>query len=65
MTNELWVAVISTSGSVIVGIAGLLVTGNQISKRIDRIEHKLDIIEANLKQFYKDIIQIKQKIGLD
>jgi len=36
-----------------------------VNKRLDRIEHTLELIQTDMKEFYRDIVRIKQKIGLD
>lgn len=65
MTTEIAVAVVAASGAVIVGLGGLAVNAFWIGKHIDSLERRLGVVEADLKQFYRDIVQIKQKIGLD
>lgn len=34
-------------------------------RRLDRIEHTLELIQADLKEFYRDITRLKQKTGLE
>ena len=72
MTSEVTVAIISTSGAVIVGLGALATNAlwigksfDGLGKRIDALEHRLGVVEQDLKQFYRDIVQIKQKIGLE
>ena len=36
-----------------------------MSRRLDRIEHTLELIQADLKEFYRDITRLKQKTGLE
>ena len=59
------VAIVSASGAVIVGLGGLAVNAYWIGKHIDSMERRLAVVEQDLKQFYRDIVQIKQKIGLE
>jgi hypothetical protein len=59
------VAIVSASGAVIVGLGGLAVNAFWIGKHIDSMERRLGVVEQDLKQFYRDIVQIKQKIGLE
>ena len=33
--------------------------------RLDKIERTLELIQADLKEFYRDITRLKQKTGLD
>ena len=65
MTNEVTVAIVASAGAVIVGLGGLAVNAFWIGKHIDSLERRLGVVEADLKQFYRDIVQIKQKIGLE
>jgi uncharacterized protein YoxC len=34
-------------------------------RRLDKIERTLEVIQADLKEFYRDITRLKQKTGLD
>jgi hypothetical protein len=34
-------------------------------RRLDKIERTLELIQADLKEFYRDITRLKQKTGLD
>jgi hypothetical protein len=36
-----------------------------IEQRLDKIERTLEVIQADLKQFYKDIAQLKARTGLE
>ena len=36
-----------------------------VDDRLDRIERTLELIQADMKEFYRDIIRLKQKTGLD
>lgn len=65
MDNAVVIAIVSTSGAVVVGLGGLAVNAFWIGKHIDSMEKRLGVVEQDLKQFYRDIVQIKQKIGLD
>lgn len=72
MTENVTVALISAGGAVVVGVAAIFANTFWISKtlngletRLALIERRLELMEADLKQFYKDIVQIKQKIGLE
>ncbi len=38
---------------------------SSLGGRMDRIEHVLDVIQADLKQFYRDITRLKEKTGLE
>lgn len=65
MNESLAVAIVAASGAVIVGLGGLAVNAFWIGKHIDSLERRLGVVEQDLKQFYRDIVQIKQKIGLE
>ena len=65
MSDQVLVALISTGGSVLTAIVALSLNTYWIGKRIDRVEATLDVVQADLKQFYRDIVQIKHKIGID
>jgi hypothetical protein len=36
-----------------------------VEDRLDKIERTLELIQADLKEFYRDITRLKQKTGLD
>ena len=36
-----------------------------VGERLDRIERTLELIQADLKEFYRDITRLKQKTGLE
>jgi len=36
-----------------------------VEGRLDKIERTLELIQADLKEFYRDITRLKQKTGLD
>jgi type IV secretory pathway VirB3-like protein len=36
-----------------------------VEDRLDKIERTLEIIQTDLKEFYRDITRLKQKTGLD
>ena len=65
MDSNLAVAIVSSSAAAIVGLGGLAVNAFWIGKHIDSLEKRLGVVESDLKQFYRDIVQIKQKIGLE
>lgn len=49
---------ISTSGSVIVGVAGMFITANQLGKRMDSLERRIDRLEDEFHAF-KDVVMGK------
>jgi hypothetical protein len=65
MDTNVAVAIVSASGAVIVGLGGLAFNAYWIGKHLDSMERRLGVVEQDLKQFYRDIVQIKQKIGLE
>lgn len=36
-----------------------------VEQRLDKMERTLEVIQADLKQFYKDIAQLKARTGLE
>jgi len=36
-----------------------------VEDRLDKIERTLELIQTDLKEFYRDITRLKQKTGLD
>jgi hypothetical protein len=36
-----------------------------MGRRLDKIERTLEVIQADLKEFYRDITRLKQKTGLE
>lgn len=68
MDSNLATGIVSASAAVIVSVTALILNNkcfDDIGKRIDKIDHTLEIIQADLKEFYKDIIRIKQKLGME
>jgi len=77
--TNLATAVVSASGAVIVSITALLVNSkrfddlgrriddlrSETNRRMDAIEATLVVIQADLKEFYRDITRLKQKTGLE
>ena len=70
------VAIVSASGAVIVGVAGLVINvvwmgrtfeqlEKRLSERLTRVENTLEIVQADLRVFYQDLARIKAKVGLD
>jgi hypothetical protein len=54
---------ISTGGAVIVGIAGMWISTNQIGKRLDDFGRRLDRIEADIKEFYKLLADLDKRVS--
>jgi hypothetical protein len=70
MTNQqLYFAIGVPVFTVIFGIAlNMMVVvwqSRDMGRRLDRIEHTLEIIQADLKEFYRDITRLKHKTGLE
>lgn len=65
MSDTVLVALISGGSSALVGIVAILTQTYLMSQRFKQIERRLELIEADLKQFYRDILIIKQKIGIE
>lgn len=65
MSDNITVALISTGGAALVGIAAIVTNTFWIGRTLSGIERKLELIETDLKQFYKDITQIRIKLNMD
>jgi hypothetical protein len=65
LSEDILVVLISTAGAVVVGLGSVAVNAYWIGKHLDSLERRLGVIEQDLKQFYRDILHIKQKIGLE
>ena len=65
MTENVTVALISTSGAAIVGVTAIITNTFWVNRTLTSIERRLELIETDLKQFYKDITQIRIKLGMD
>lgn len=61
ISDNVLIALITGCFTSLVAIIALVIN----NKRFDRIERTLEIIQADLKEFYKEISRIKQKTGLD
>lgn len=71
MDQNITISVISSAGAVIVGLAAIGSNTFWINRALQGIEHRLDVIETDLKQFFqlqnqhdKDIQRLKDKTGL-
>jgi hypothetical protein len=72
MTERVIAAIITSVGTSAstadVAITALVLNNKRfdvIEKRLDTIERKLELIQTGLKQFYKDIAQLRARTGLD
>ncbi len=72
MSENITIAIVSASSAAAVGIAAVVVnvvwmgrTFSQLDKRLDKVEGTLEIIQFDLKRFYKDIAQLKARTGLE
>ena len=67
MDSNVTVAIISASSTTLVAIVALLINSqrfNDMSKRIDRVENKLDHIEQLLVGYALDMARVKEKLGI-
>jgi hypothetical protein len=65
MSDSVTVALITGTCTASTAIVSIAINTFWINRAFSRIDRRLELIEADLKQFYKDITQIKLKIGLD
>ena len=67
--QQLYFAISVPVFAVIVGITmNMMVViwqSRDTGRRLDKIERTLELIQADLKEFYRDITRLKQKTGLD
>lgn len=59
MDTNLATVIVSTSGSVIVGLGGMWIATNQLGKRVDRLETTFDRLREEIK---RDIEKVDTKI---
>jgi len=67
LDSNVTVAIISASSTTLVAIVALLINSqrfNDMSKRIDRVENKLDHIEQLLVGYALDMARVKEKLGI-
>jgi hypothetical protein len=64
MDNSTINTIISTSGVVVTALVMAVINTVHLNKRLERIEHTLDLIEADLKMFDHRIFRIEEKLGL-
>ena len=59
MSDTVIVAIISTSGSVVVAITALLLN----YRLFNSLERRIEVIESDLKQFFKDLADHDKRIS--
>ena len=62
-----YLALIAAGGPVIVAVTALLLNWwgfRLVGERLALVERRLEIIESDLKEFYRDMVLVKTKIGL-
>ncbi len=74
MNPNILIAAISAGGSVVIAVTALLLTFrgfNSIDRQMDAINRRLEVMEQDMKQFYKilselstDMARVIDKIGL-
>jgi hypothetical protein len=65
MDTNVTVAIVTGSCTALVGIAAIVTNTFWIGRTLSSIERRLELIETDLKQFYKDITQIRIKLNMD
>lgn len=65
MTETLLTTVVSTGGSVIVGVAGMWIVNSQLAKRLDRLEDQFhsfkDVVNGKLSALDLEIAKLLDK----
>jgi hypothetical protein len=61
--NQVITTMISTGGAVIVGIAGMWISSNQLGKRIDDTHRRLDDLGRRIERLEEDNKQFFQWLG--
>jgi hypothetical protein len=56
---NIWVAVINAGGSIAIGVTALVLA----YRGLNSIERRLEVIEGDLKQFYRDIAEHDKRIS--
>jgi hypothetical protein len=64
--NQVITTIISTSGAVIVGLAGMWISTNQLGKRLDDMNRefgrRLERLEEDNKQFFQWLGRIENRV---
>ena len=63
MDNQVITTIVSTSGAVIVGIAGMWISTNQLGKRLDDLSRRMDRLEEDNKQFFQWLGRIENRVS--
>ena len=58
MDPNLTTAIVSASATALVAIVALV----QNSKRLDRVEKQLDLIQADLKEFFRTLAELDKRV---
>jgi len=61
--NQVITTIVSTSGAVIVGIAGMWISTNQLGKRLDDLSRRMDRLEEDNKQFFQWLGRIENRVS--
>jgi hypothetical protein len=69
MTNQqlyfaIGIPVFAVIFGVMMNIIVVLWQSRDTGRRLDKIERTLEVIQTDLKEFYRDITRLKQKTGL-
>jgi uncharacterized protein YoxC len=70
MTNQqlyfaIGIPVFAVIFGVMMNIIVVVWQSRDTGRRLDKIERTLEVIQTDLKEFYRDITRLKQKTGLD
>jgi len=65
VSDTVTVAIVAASGAAVTALGSIAMNVFWLGRHIDSLERRLSVVESDLKQFYRDIVSIKLKIGLE
>ena len=63
MDNQVITTIVSTGGAVIVGLAGMWFSTNQLGKRLDDLSRRIERLEEDNKQFFQWLGRIENRVS--
>ncbi len=63
MDNALLTTIISTGGSVIVGLGAMWIATNQLGKRLDDFGHRLDDLSRRIEKLNDQFLDFKEVVN--
>jgi len=61
--NQVITTIVSTGGAVIVGLAGMWFSTNQLGKRLDDLSRRIERLEEDNKQFFQWLGRIENRVS--